>query len=97
MRALGASATEIVGSVLIEAFWVTLLGIGSGWVLGNFVSMIIGFYLRAHYGLTIGLFKMPTHEELAAFAAVALVGLIAGILPAWQAYRTDVARDLAEP
>ena len=97
MRALGASATEIVGSVLIEAFWVTVLGIGSGWVLGNLVAMLIGHFLRARYGLSISLFKMPTHEELAAFAVVALVGLIAGILPAWQAYRTDVARDLSEP
>ena len=96
MRALGASATEIVGSVLIEAFLVTLLGIGAGWLLGNGVCWGIGLYLTKQYGLTIGVFGRLTMEEVAAFATVALAGLIAGILPAWQAYRTDVARDLAE-
>jgi putative ABC transport system permease protein len=96
MRALGASAYEIVGSVLIEAFLVTVLGIGAGWLLGNFVSWAIGLYLQYHYGLTIGVFGMLTTEEIAAFSTVGLVGIIAGIVPAWQAYRTDVARDLAE-
>jgi len=96
MRALGASAYEIVSSVLIEAFLVTLLGIVAGWVIGNGVCWGIGLYLTRWYGLTIGIFGMPTPEEVGAFATVALVGLVAGILPAWQAYQTDVARDLAE-
>jgi putative ABC transport system permease protein len=96
MRALGASASEIVGSVLIEAFLVTVLGVVAGWLVGNAVSWGIGLYLARNYGLTIGIFGMPTNEELGAFAIVALVGIFAGIAPAWQAYRTDVARDLAE-
>jgi len=96
MRALGASASEIVGSILIEAFLVTLLGIGAGWLVGNLAAWSIGLYLTRTYGLTVGIFGMPTTEELAAFATVALVGIVAGIAPAWQAYRTDVARDLAE-
>ena len=96
MRALGASAYEIVSSVLIEAFLVTLLGIGVGWLLGNGVCWAIGQYLERRYGLGVGLFGLLTQEQWAAFATIALVGLLAGILPAWQAYRTDVARDLAE-
>jgi len=96
MRALGASASEIVGSVLIEAFWVTLLGIFAGWILGNAVCAGLGVYLTKRYGLGISLFGMLTPEEMGAFATIALVGLLAGIVPAWQAYRTDVARDLAE-
>ena len=96
MRALGASAWEIVGSVLIEAFLVTMLGIVAGWVLGNLVCGGVSLYLTKHYGLTISLFGIPTPEELGAFATVALVGILAGIVPAWQAYKTDVARDLAE-
>ena len=96
MRALGASAFEIVGSVLIEAFLVTLLGVAAGWLLGNFVCWGIGRYLILRYGLSISVFGMLTVEQIAAFSTVALVGIIAGILPAWQAYRTDIARDLAE-
>ncbi len=97
MRALGASAYEIVGSVLIEAFLVTVLGILAGWLIGNLVAWAVGLYLQYRYGLGIGIFGMLTAEEIAAFSTVGLVGIVAGIVPAWQAYRTDVARDLAEP
>ncbi|MCX5759525.1 MAG: ABC transporter permease, partial [Candidatus Hydrogenedentes bacterium] len=96
MRALGASAYEIVSSVLIEAFLVTVLGIAAGWLLGNGVCWVLGQYLERRYGLSVGIFGLLTFDEVAAFATIALVGLVAGILPAWQAYRTDVARDLAE-
>ncbi len=96
MRALGASAPEIVGSVLIEAFLVTVLGIGAGWVVGNIVTWGVGLQLLWYYGLIIDAFGVPTTDMLTAFAAVAVVGVLAGILPAWQAYQTDVARDLSE-
>ena len=95
MRALGASAYEIVGAVLIEAFWVTLLGIGSGWILGRGLTFALGQYMTERFGMTINAFSYNA-EEIGAFATIALVGLIAGIVPAWQAYRTDIARDLAE-
>lgn len=94
MRALGASAPEIFGAVLLEAFWVTILGIGAGWVLGKLVVTAIGTYLGREYGLAVTGFS-TSREEWTAFALVALVGLLAGILPAIQAYRTHVARDLA--
>ncbi len=96
MRALGASAPEIVGSVLIEAFLVTVLGIVSGWIIGNIVTWFIGIQLTWSYGLVIDAWGLPSAEMLTAFAAVAVVGILAGIVPAWQAYQTDVARDLAE-
>lgn len=94
MRALGASAPEILGAVLLEAFWVTLLGIGAGWILGKLVVTAIGVYLGQEYGLAVTGFSTST-EEWTAFAVVALVGLLAGVLPGIQAYRTNVARDLA--
>ena len=94
MRALGASAPAILGAVLLEAFWVTLMGIAAGWLLGKLVVMGVGVYLGQEYGLAVtGL--STSAEEWTAFAVVGLVGLLAGILPAMQAYRTNVARDLA--
>ncbi len=95
MRALGASSTEIFGAVLIEALLVTLLGIAAGWLFGNLVIAIMGQILARDYGLVITPFGI-SGEEIRAFASVALVGLIAGILPAWQAYNGDVANDLAD-
>ena len=95
MRALGASATEILGAVLIEAFLVTVLGIVTGWLLGGATAGGIGIYLGRRFGLYVQPLGF-TLEHALAFGTVAFVGLLAGIIPAWQAYQTDVARDLAE-
>lgn len=95
MRALGASAVEIFGIVLVEAFLVTLLGIVAGWFVGQSVTYALGLVLARNYGLLISAFQISS-EQISAFATVALVGLVAGILPAWQAYDRDVAADLAE-
>lgn len=96
MRALGASKSEIFGAVLIEAFWVTLLGIAAGWLIGGAVTFAIGQYLAAQFGMQIRAFVISS-EQFSAFATVGIVGILAGLLPAWQAYRSDVARDLAQP
>jgi putative ABC transport system permease protein len=93
MRALGASAYEIFGAVMIEALLVTLMGIASGWVLGKGVAFGLGQYMARAYGFAMAGLG-TSREEIGFFAVVAVVGLLAGILPAWQAYQTDVARDL---
>lgn len=93
MRALGASAYEIFGAVMIEALLVTVMGITAGWVLGKSVAFGLGMYMSQAYGFRISGFGTSS-EELGFFGIVAAVGLLAGILPAWQAYRTDIAQGL---
>ncbi|MDZ4859701.1 MAG: ABC transporter permease [Candidatus Hydrogenedentes bacterium] len=95
MRALGATSGEIVGSVLIEAFWVTLLGILAGYASGLALTWGIGSFLASKIGFEVSVFR-PTADMISAYSAILIMGMIAGILPAWQAYRTDIARDLAE-
>ena len=66
----------------------------------KFFSRLFGGQISFQTGKTFLLLlarKGETAEEIAAFSTVGLVGIVAGIVPAWQAYRTDVARDLAEP
>ncbi len=96
MRALGAAAGEIMGAVLIEAFWVTLLGIVAGWAVGTGLTYVLSGYLTDRYGFAISVFR-PSPDMVSAYSAVLLMGMFAGIVPAIQAYRTDVARDLSEP
>lgn len=95
MRALGASRGEIFGSVLIEAFWVTLLGIGSGWLTSAAVCAGLNVYLIQKIGFSVPPLA-TTPDIVTAYSAVLLMGMIAGLLPAWQAYRSNVAHDLAE-
>lgn len=93
MRALGASAYEIFGAVMIEAFLVTAIGVLCGWGLGKIVALGLGVYMSENYGLTIHSVATST-EELKFFAIVMFVGLFSGIVPAWQAYQSDIAEDL---
>lgn len=94
MRALGASAFDIFGAVIIEAFLVTCMGIAGGWVVGKGMAFGLGMYMARNYGFAItGL--STSGEELSFFAIVGFVGLLAGILPAWQAYQVDVAKNLS--
>lgn len=95
MRALGAARGEIFGAVLIEAFWVSVLGIAAGWVTGAVACMAVGRILTERIGFTISAISL-TPELGSAYSAVLVMGIMAGIIPAWQAYRTDVAHDLAE-
>ena len=95
MRALGATRGEIFGAVIIEAFWVTVLGIAAGWFMGALTCAVLNHFLVTRIGFHVPAIHM-TADLVSAYSAVVLMGLIAGILPAWQAYRSDVARDLAE-
>ncbi len=95
MRALGASSGEVFGAVLIEAFWVTLLGIVSGYATGLALTWGIGAYLVQKIGFKVSVLS-PSPDMISAYSAILIMGMLAGIIPAWQAYRTDVARDLAE-
>lgn len=95
MRALGATRGEIFGAVIIEAFWVSLLGIALGWFMGSAVCTVLNSYLVRQIGFHVPPVRISA-DLVAAYSAVLLMGLLAGILPAWQAYRTNVARDLAE-
>lgn len=93
MRALGASAYEIFGAVMIEALLVTMIGVACGWGLGKVVAIGLGVYMSTHYGFTIH-GAATSLLEIKFFAVVALIGLFAGIVPAWQAYQSDIAEDL---
>jgi len=57
--------------------------------------MALNRYLVAQVGFHVPPVRISA-DLVAAYSAVLLMGLVAGILPAWQAYRTNVARDLAE-
>ncbi len=94
MRTLGASPRKLMALLLAEG--VLLAGAGGvlGLALGHGFAELTGVALKSAKQIEItGLVWLP--EELLLLAAALVVGAVAALLPAWRAYRTDIAGTLA--
>ena len=94
MRTLGASRAKLFGLLMTEGVVLSLLGAMLGLALGHALASALGAWLEAtqHYPVS-GLEWRP--EELWVVAVALGVGVLAALLPAWRAYRTEVSRTLA--
>jgi putative ABC transport system permease protein len=94
MRTLGASQRQLFTQPLLEGLLLAGGGALLGILLGHAVAEAVGRLLPEgrNMGLT-GLTWLP--EELYVLVLALLVGLVAALLPAIQAYRTDIAAVLA--
>ncbi|MEM7023249.1 MAG: FtsX-like permease family protein [Pseudomonadota bacterium] len=94
MRTLGATRGTLFAQPLVEALLLAAGGAALGLLLGHVVAELIGRFLTE--GRDMGLTGMIWRLEELYLVALALgVGLIAGLIPAFQAYRTDIATTLA--
>lgn len=94
MRALGASRHTIVSVALFEALAQGLAGALAGLLLGHLTAALIAWTINQRSALAVTtVIEFPS--ELALLGAVLVLGLLAGVLPAVQAYRTEAAQALA--
>jgi putative ABC transport system permease protein len=95
MRTLGASPRKLFGLLVTEGVALAVLGALIGLALGHGLASALGAWLESQkqYPVT-GLQWRP--EELWLLGVALAVGLVAALLPAWRAYRTDVSRTLAQ-
>lgn len=94
MRALGASRDKVLWIILCEAILIAVGGGLLGVLLGHSIGALLSPLVEARTGIRIGL--LTTHkDELWIIPGLILVGILAGLLPAVVAYRTDVSRSLA--
>ncbi len=94
MRALGARRLTIFASVLFEAAAISAIGMAAAFVVYGFVVVGVAGVMRAQTGVVIDPFKFNPVMLWAPLALIAL-GALAGLVPAWKGYRTDVAGNLA--
>ena len=95
LRTLGATRGELMLSLLLEGLLLTALGVALGFVLGHGAMALLGAWLETSRGIVISAWLwLP--QESGLLAALLGIGLLAAALPAWRAYRSDVAGTLAE-
>ncbi len=90
LRAVGARPGQIFALVLGESVALALAGAALGVLLLQGALLLAGPMLQARLGLAIAGWP-PSSHELILLAAVLGCGLLAGLFPAWRAYRYSVA------
>jgi putative ABC transport system permease protein len=94
MRTLGASPARLMLLMLFEGLLLALVGAVLGIVLGHALTELLGFALAQAKQVTVTGWAWVNAELWLVVMALA-VGAAAALLPAWRAYRTDVAATLA--
>ena len=97
MRALGARRGHVLATVLLEAVLLAVGGGLAGWVLGHAVVAAIGPWIAANAGVRAGFFSSAPAAEALLVPFLVLLAILAALLPALAAYRTDVSRWLQGP
>ena len=96
LRMLGAPPGRVAGLVLCEALWLAALACALGLLLGHGLAHALGWALQAQGLLPVtGAVWLPQEAGVPLLAG--LVAALAALLPAMQAYRTDVADLLVQP
>ena len=95
LRMLGAPPGRVAGLLLCEALWLALLASALGLLLGHGLAEVLGRVLQAQGLLPVsGLLWLPAEAGVPLLAAA--VAALAALLPAMQAYRSDVADLLSQ-
>ena len=94
MRTLGAGPGRLVMLMLFEGLLLAALGAVLGLALGHMLAEVLGVALKAAQQVEITGWAW-VDAELWVIALALAVGLIAALLPAWRASRTDIAGTLA--
>lgn len=95
MRALGARRTTVFSIIVAESLLLCVGGGVLGLILGHGLVFVSAPIVEARSGLLVDPLAFEPVELVLFPALIALAALI-GFIPAMTAYRTDVARTLAE-
>jgi putative ABC transport system permease protein len=92
MRALGARRSHVLAVVLIEAILLAVGGGLAGWALGHLLVGAIGPLIATNAGVSAGVLSTAPGAELLLVPCLVALAIVAALLPALAAYRTDVAK-----
>jgi putative ABC transport system permease protein len=93
-RSLGMSRWQIAFLLVIEAQFCTLAGVLVGALMAAGAMLLSRPVVERHFGILLAL-ASPTWSTLGYLAAVLAAGAVAGLLPAWSAFRHSLNDGLA--
>lgn len=94
MRALGARRDAVTMIILLESLLIAIIGSIAGWIMAHGAILVASPFIEEYTGVQAGFFTFSQFEFLV-LPLVLLLAILAGLLPAAVAYRTDVSRNLS--
>ena len=95
MRTLGASRRKVFLLIVFEGLLLAWVGTALGLALGHGgIGLFTSYFVTETASQLTALLWLP--EEYLLIAAATLAGFLAALLPAWQAYKLDIADTLAK-
>lgn len=93
LRALGASPCTLVQLLLWESSMISLLGTVAGFIVGRGAAYAASQIIEASSGIYVPVWHLSLLEPLI-LSAMAVLGVLAGLIPGLTAYRMEVADHL---
>jgi putative ABC transport system permease protein len=93
LRGVGASRQTVMLVVLVEAVLIAVIGALTGRLLGYAAASAIAGEITRRSAIPVTITYLGD-LELALWLAPLMLGVLAGLLPAWQAYRVNVVEKL---
>ena len=93
LRALGARRATVFSAIVLEASTITTLGALVGFLVYGGILAAAFVIVRAQTGVVLDAFKFDPALWMTPVGMI-LLGALAGLVPAFKAYRTDVASNL---
>lgn len=90
LRSLGASPRTVAALLVGEATLLTVAGIASGTAALYLVLMVARPLIDRQFGIDI-VIQLPSTTDAMLLLAILIGGILAGLLPAYSAYRTSLA------
>jgi len=94
MRLTGAKPWQLSFIILLESLIVSILGVVAGLLLAHTALILFARYATAEYRYRFNGWTIDPQEYLLIGVMLA-IGVIASLIPAWKAYKTDIALTLA--
>ncbi len=93
LRALGARRATVFSAIVLESTTITALGALLGYLVYGAILSAAFVIVRAQTGVVLDAFRFD-HALWMTPVGMILLGALAGLVPAFKAYRTDVASNL---